>query len=212
MLNVRRGDLDAILGLLPGAAAADHLAAQRRRLGGGQHHHRRAHGARPDPAAEARRRPGHRRVPAQQDRGVGPPVMSIRIIKSTDTAAVDALLSPRRDDDAATRKAVAAIVEAVRKGGDAAVARFARKFDGLDGPVEIPRDRVERARRARRRARCGGRSPRRPEHRACRQGAGAATVPRPGRARRHASSSACARSTASAATCRGAGIRCPRRC
>ncbi len=74
--------------------------------------------------------------------------MSIRIIKSTDIAAVDALLSPRRDDDAATRKAVAAIVEAVRKGGDKAVARYARKFDGLRGPAEIPRDAVD-ARRAR---------------------------------------------------------------
>lgn len=67
--------------------------------------------------------------------------MSIRIVTSTDTAAVDALLSPRQDDDARTRKAVAAIVEAVRTGGDAAVARFARKFDGLEGAAEIPRDR-----------------------------------------------------------------------
>lgn len=67
--------------------------------------------------------------------------MGIRILPSTDTAAVDALLSPRRDDDAATRKVVAAIVEAVRTGGDAAVSRFARKFDGLEGAAEIPRDR-----------------------------------------------------------------------
>jgi len=66
--------------------------------------------------------------------------MSIRIIKSTDTAAVDALLSPRRDDDATTRKAVGAIVEAVRAEGDEAVAWFARKFDGHEGPAEIPRE------------------------------------------------------------------------
>lgn len=66
--------------------------------------------------------------------------MSIRIVPSTDTAAVEALLSPRRDDDAATRKAVAAIVEAVRTGGDVAVARFARKFDRLEGAAEIPRE------------------------------------------------------------------------
>jgi histidinol dehydrogenase len=65
--------------------------------------------------------------------------MGIRIIKSTDTAGVDALLSPRRDDDVATRKAVSTIVEAVRRDGDKAVARFARKFDGLSGPAEIPR-------------------------------------------------------------------------
>ena len=64
--------------------------------------------------------------------------MSIRIIKSNDSSAVDALLSPRRDDDAATRKAVGAIVESVRAEGDDAVAWFARKFDGLTGPAEIP--------------------------------------------------------------------------
>ncbi len=73
--------------------------------------------------------------------------MSIRIVKSTDIAAVDALLSPRRDDDAATRKAVGAIVEAVRKGGDEAVARYARKLDGLRGPAEIPRDQWTRGAR-----------------------------------------------------------------
>jgi histidinol dehydrogenase len=66
--------------------------------------------------------------------------MSIRIIKSTDTSAVDALLSPWRVDDAATRKAVGAIVEAVRAEGDKAVAWFARKFDGHEGPTEIPRE------------------------------------------------------------------------
>ena len=70
MLNVRRDDLDRILGAAACAAASDDLAAQRRRLGGGQHHHRGAHRARPDTQAEARRRPGHRRVSAQQDRGV----------------------------------------------------------------------------------------------------------------------------------------------
>lgn len=73
--------------------------------------------------------------------------MSIRIVKSSDTAAVDALLSPRHDDDAATRKAVVAIVEAVRKGGDEAVVRFARKFDGLSGPAEISRDQWTRGAR-----------------------------------------------------------------
>ncbi len=73
--------------------------------------------------------------------------MSIRIVKSSDTAAVDALLSPRHDDAAATRKAVVAIVEAVRKGGDEAVVRFARKFDGLSGPAEIARDQWTRGAR-----------------------------------------------------------------
>jgi histidinol dehydrogenase len=70
--------------------------------------------------------------------------MTIRIFKSSDTAAVEALLSPRRDDDAATRKTVAAIVESVRAGGDLVVARYARKFDGFSGPAEIPRDQWKR--------------------------------------------------------------------
>ena len=39
-------------------------------MGGGEHDHRRAHGARPHSEGEGRRRPGHRRVSAQQDRRV----------------------------------------------------------------------------------------------------------------------------------------------
>ena len=35
----------------------------------------------------------------------------------------------------------------MRKGGDEAVARYARKFDGLDGPAEIPRDQWTRGAR-----------------------------------------------------------------
>ena len=65
--------------------------------------------------------------------------MAIRILKSSDTAAVDALLAPRREDDAATREAAARIVEAVRAEGDRAVARFAKEFDGLDTGTEVPR-------------------------------------------------------------------------
>ena len=71
--------------------------------------------------------------------------MSIRIIPSSDAATVDALLSPRRDDDQATRQAAARIVEAVRREGDAAVARFSAEFDGLTGPFEIPRAEWRRA-------------------------------------------------------------------
>ena len=58
MLNVRREDLQAMLALLPGAAAADDLGAERRRVGGGEHDHRGTDRARSDPEAEggARRR------------------------------------------------------------------------------------------------------------------------------------------------------------
>jgi histidinol dehydrogenase len=65
--------------------------------------------------------------------------MVIRIIDARNTRAVERLLSPRRDDDRATARKVARIVEAVRAEGDAAVRRYAAKFDGLNGAFEIPR-------------------------------------------------------------------------
>lgn len=67
--------------------------------------------------------------------------MGIRIISADDRRAVERLLSPRRADDRRTARAVAAIVEAVRADGDKAVRRYARRFDGFDGPFEIPPDR-----------------------------------------------------------------------
>ncbi len=51
--------------------------------------------------------------------------MSIKIVDARNTREVERLLSPRRDDDRATRRRVARIVEAVRAEGDAAVRRFA---------------------------------------------------------------------------------------
>src|SRR4249919_814806 len=65
--------------------------------------------------------------------------MSIRIVDASDTRAVDALLSPRREDDRAVMRRVTRIVDAVRAEGDAAVRRYAAQFDGFDGPFEIPR-------------------------------------------------------------------------
>ena len=73
--------------------------------------------------------------------------MTIRIIKASDRAAVDALLSPRLEEDSAIRLSTAAIVESVRMEGDAAVARHAAEFDGLIGAFEIPRDRWQAAAR-----------------------------------------------------------------
>jgi histidinol dehydrogenase len=73
--------------------------------------------------------------------------MAIRIVKSSNAAAVEALLAPRREDDAAIRAAVAGIVEAVRAEGDAAVARFAREFDGVEAGAEVPRAVWKRAAR-----------------------------------------------------------------
>jgi histidinol dehydrogenase len=61
----------------------------------------------------------------------------LRIVDASNRRAVGALLAPERVRDAATDRRVAAIVNDVRKGGDAALLRYARKFDNLDGPLEV---------------------------------------------------------------------------
>jgi histidinol dehydrogenase len=69
----------------------------------------------------------------------------MRIIRSSDARAVRALVdrSPRRD--AAIERRVARIVDAVRREGDRALLRFARRLDGLDRDVEVRRDEMIRA-------------------------------------------------------------------
>ncbi|HZI77962.1 MAG TPA: histidinol dehydrogenase [Vicinamibacterales bacterium] len=69
----------------------------------------------------------------------------LRIVDSKNRRAVQALLAPERVRDAATDRRVAAIVSGVRKGGDAALLRYARTFDGLDGPIEITATEMRRA-------------------------------------------------------------------
>ena len=61
----------------------------------------------------------------------------LRIVDASNRRAVRALLAPERVRDAATDRRVAAIVNDVRQGGDAALLRYARKFDNLDGPIEV---------------------------------------------------------------------------
>ena len=61
----------------------------------------------------------------------------MRIVESTNRRAIGALLAPERTRDTATERKVAAIVSAVRRGGDAALRRYAVKFDGQDGPLEV---------------------------------------------------------------------------
>jgi histidinol dehydrogenase len=61
----------------------------------------------------------------------------VRVIPSTDGRAVAALLDRRSRRDAALERHVAAIVERVRREGDRALLAYARRFDGLIGPVEI---------------------------------------------------------------------------
>ena len=65
--------------------------------------------------------------------------MKFRIISAGDTRAVARLLEPAHNDDPAFDRGVRAIVDAVRTGGDRALARFAKKFDGLSAPMEVSR-------------------------------------------------------------------------
>jgi histidinol dehydrogenase len=64
----------------------------------------------------------------------------LKIVDASNTRAVRALLTPERVRDAATDKRVAAIVSDVRANGDAALLKYARRFDGLDDAVEISRE------------------------------------------------------------------------
>ena len=66
--------------------------------------------------------------------------MDIRIIRSRDRQAVDALLAPARADDRATLARARRIVDDVRAHGDRALRRYAERLDGLTGAFEIPRD------------------------------------------------------------------------
>jgi len=69
----------------------------------------------------------------------------VRIVESTNRRAIETLLAPERTRDAATDRTVAAIVSDVRRGGDAALRRYALKFDGQDGPLEISADEMRSA-------------------------------------------------------------------
>lgn len=69
----------------------------------------------------------------------------IRVIDSSDTAAVTALLdrAPRRD--VMLERRVARIVTTVRNGGDRALLTYARKFDRLTKAVEVTREEMRDA-------------------------------------------------------------------
>lgn len=69
----------------------------------------------------------------------------MRIIDSTDEAAVAALLDrpPRRDPGVERR--VRRIVAEVRRRGDSALRAYAVRLDHLDGPIEIPQSEISTA-------------------------------------------------------------------
>jgi histidinol dehydrogenase len=68
----------------------------------------------------------------------------LRIVDASNRRAVAALLNPERVRDAATDRRASRIVAAVRAEGDAALRRFARRFDRLDGPLEVSPAEMER--------------------------------------------------------------------
>jgi histidinol dehydrogenase len=72
----------------------------------------------------------------------------IRIVEASDAAAVKALLWPERDRDGETEQRVAQIVGDVRTNGEAALLRYAREFDRLEGPIEISRTEMQAAAKA----------------------------------------------------------------
>lgn len=61
-------------------------------------------------------------------------------MQSENRQAVKQLLTRERADDAVTARRVARITAAVRRGGDKALLRYARRFDGFDGALELTRD------------------------------------------------------------------------
>ena len=61
----------------------------------------------------------------------------MKIIEASDTRAIRRLMTPPRGDDRAFARRVQTIVDEVRTGGDRALARFARRFDRLSGPIEV---------------------------------------------------------------------------
>src|SRR5689334_3624743 len=62
----------------------------------------------------------------------------MKIVSSSNYKAVSALLSSTKLRDRATETRAAEIVARVRRGGDAALKKYARELDGLTGAIEVP--------------------------------------------------------------------------
>jgi histidinol dehydrogenase len=70
-------------------------------------------------------------------------VYMIRIVSSSNRIAVSELLAAERVRDRSTALSAERIVTHVRRGGDVALKRYARQFDGLTGSLEVPRAKWE---------------------------------------------------------------------
>ena len=67
----------------------------------------------------------------------------MKIVSSKNASAVDRLLRPPSGGDRKVAAAVASIVSSVRKRGDAALLQYARRFDVLEGELEVPPDEID---------------------------------------------------------------------
>jgi histidinol dehydrogenase len=67
----------------------------------------------------------------------------MRILSSTNAKAVDRILRSSSAGNRRVGAAVASIVSAVRKRGDAALLQYARRFDGLAGELEVSGDEID---------------------------------------------------------------------
>jgi histidinol dehydrogenase len=61
----------------------------------------------------------------------------VKVINSRNRKSLNAVLARGRAADPALERRVAAIVDGVRRNGDAALIRFARRFDGASPPLEV---------------------------------------------------------------------------
>lgn len=68
---------------------------------------------------------------------------AITIISSRNRSAVDRLLAPGASHDRGTVARVGTIVAAVRSRGDNALLQYARRFDRLEGAIEVSMDEIE---------------------------------------------------------------------
>jgi histidinol dehydrogenase len=68
----------------------------------------------------------------------------VRIIDTNNRRALARLTAAATTADAGFDRRVRSIVDAVRREGDRALLRFARRFDRLSGPIEIDRDTIAR--------------------------------------------------------------------
>jgi len=68
----------------------------------------------------------------------------MRTVESTNTRTMNRLLAPASGKRVVSQR-VARIVDGVRRGGDASLLRFARRFDGLRAAIEVTPEEIERA-------------------------------------------------------------------